>query len=186
MKSPLAQDTANSAKTLAQQIAKQMAREPLEIFKDIREQATGEELAGKPANNEGEKSPPENPKDQAKLIEHQQELQDKMKSNRLLEALNRELDDINKQKIFKDLQARIANGEEISLEEYPELSMEQKQVLMAQMEAVKKQMLNAKYANDKSIGVPSVVSKPSRRFGAGQKKEAEKQQTHVEKPIPPS
>ena len=121
--------------------------------------------------------------DQQKLLEHQQELNDKMKSNRLLDALNRELDDIHKQKIFKDLQARIAAGEEITLDEYPELSIEQKQVLLAQMEAVKKQ----KAASQNNFSdVPAIVSKPTRRFGAGQKHEAEKQQTHVEKPVPPS
>jgi hypothetical protein len=38
--STLAQDTTNSAKNLAQQIAKQVAREPLEIFKDVREQTS--------------------------------------------------------------------------------------------------------------------------------------------------
>lgn len=48
MKTGLAQDTAKSAKQLAQDIAKKMAREPLEILKDTREQITGEELSRQP------------------------------------------------------------------------------------------------------------------------------------------
>jgi hypothetical protein len=117
----------------------------------------------------------------------QQKTQDKMKSGRRMEALETELKDIRKQDLFKDLQGKISQGIEVPLEDYSELSMEQKQVLKAQMEAVKQQKLNAKYSSEKSA--PAIVSKPSRRFGAqmrGQKAEAEKQQTRVEKPVPPS
>lgn len=178
----LVQDTSNSAKSLAQQIAKQMAREPLEILKDVREQATGEELSG----IQSSEKPQQNSDDQKKLIENQNKLQDNMKSSRRMEALQREVEDIRKQEMFKDLQRRISEGEDVALEEYSELSMEQRQVLMAQKEAVKQQMLNAKYANDKSYAVPSISSKPSRRFGAGQKSQAQKEQTRVEKPVPPS
>jgi hypothetical protein len=174
----LARDTTNSAKNLAQQIAKQAAREPLEILKDVKEQASGETL--NPSAN-----PPENQTEsQKKLINDQEKMGDKMKSGRRMEALTREIEDIRKQKIFKDLQRRISEGEEISLEEYSELSMEQKQVFIAQMEAVK----NQKAAANKDVltEVPTIHSKPSRRFGAGQKSQAEKEQTRVEKPVPPS
>ena len=53
------------------------------------------------------------------------------------------------------------------------------------MEAVKQQRQQAAYAQSQS-GVSESTSKPSRRFGAGQKQQAQKQQTHVEKPVPPS
>jgi len=167
-----------TVKNLAQTIAKQMAHEPLEVLNDVKEQAVGETL-------NPSVPPPENQNnDQGKVIEQQKKLNDQMKSGRRMEALQKEIDDIRKQDIFKDLQRRISEGEEISLEEYPELSMEQKQVLMAQMEAVR----NQKAAANKNVlaEVPTIHSKPSRRFGAGQKQEAEKQQTRVEKPVPPS
>ena len=48
MKTGLAQDTAKSAKNLAQQIAKQMAQEPLEILKTAGEQITGSETPNQP------------------------------------------------------------------------------------------------------------------------------------------
>ncbi len=178
MNSGIASDATKSAKSLAQRIAKQMAREPLEILNDAKEQTTGEELSGQENSQSG------NQEDQKKHVEHQNELADKQKSGRLIEALNRELDDIHKQKIFKELQARIAQGEEVPLEEYPELTMEQKQVLLAQMEAVKKQKA-IQFAQGFS-DVPAIKSKPSRRFGAGQKQQAQKEQTRVEKPVPPS
>ena len=163
---------------LAQKITKQIVREPLEILRDVKEQTVGETL-------NPSVPPPENQnEDQKKLVDDQKELGDKMKSGRRMEALQREIEDIRKQDIFKDLQRRISEGEEVYLEEYPELSMEQKQVLMAQMEAVK----NQKAAVNKNVltEVPTIHSKPSRRFGAGQKQQAEKEQTRVEKPVPPS
>lgn len=173
MKTGLAQNTANSAKSIAQQIAKQLAQEPLEILKDAREQTTGQELSGQPENSGG----------QNKQVEEQQNLQDKMKSTRRMEALQREIDDIRKQDLFGDLQRRISNGETVPLEEYPELTLDQRQVLNAQMEVVRNQMVQGQ---NNVVEVPSIRSKPSRRFGAGQKSQAEKEQTHVEKPVPPS
>ncbi len=181
MPNSITSDATNSAKSLAQQIAKQMAREPAEILEDIKEQTTGRELSRQLDSETSGHEP-----DQQKKLQEQQAAQDNMKSSRLIEALKREIEDIQKQKLFKDLQDRIMNGEEVPLEDYPELSMDQKQVLKAQMEAVKQGMINDKYANDKSFGVPSVHSKPSRRFGAGQKQAAQKEQTRVEKPVPPS
>lgn len=178
MKSGIGSNTANSAKTLAQQIAKQMAQEPIEILKDVKEQTTGEEV--KP--QQGQESQPAS-SEQSQQVKSQEEQIDRQKSSRMIEALNRELTDIHKQKVFSDLQSRIAQGEEIPLEDYHELTMEQKQVLQAQMEAVKKQRsMQTQEFNE----VPVVHSKPSRRFGAGQKQAAQKEQTRVEKPVPPS
>jgi hypothetical protein len=177
MNSQIGQQTASTAKNLAQQIAKQMRQEPLEILKDVKEQTTGTETTEKPGTQ------PSVQPDQQKQVEQQKKLQDQMKSNRMFEALQREMEDIRKQNLFKNLQERIAQGEIVPLEDFPELSMEQKQVLLAQTEAVKRQ----RQQQTQSYEEPPVIhSKPSRRFGAGQKQEAEKQQTRVEKPVPPS
>ena len=100
-----------------------------------------------------------------------------------MEAFMRELDEIRKQNLFKNLQAKISQGIEVPLEDYPELSMEQKQVLKAQMEAVKNQRLAAAQP---SSGLVEPTLKRGRRFGPTQKQEAEKQQTRVERPVPPS
>lgn len=169
-------NTAQTTKNLAQKIARQMAQEPLEILKTVKEQVGVSENI--------EQSP--KPEDQTKLLHHQQEIQDKMKSSRLIEALERELGDIHKQDIFKDLQARITAGEIIPLEDYSELSMEQKQVLKAQMEAVTFQKKQTEYTETQRGGSLFGFAKKGRRMGSGQKQEAEKQQTRVEKPVPPS
>lgn len=180
MKQGIISDTTKSAKQLAQDIAQKMAREPLEILKDAKEQITGEELSRQPDSQQLGGSD-----EQKKLIEQQGQFNDQLKSGRRMEALQREIDDIRKQEVFKDLQRRISEGEEIALEEYPELSIEQKQVLNAQMEAVRMSRRQDDQASGQ-LEVPSVHSKPSRKFGAGQKSQAQKEQTRVEKPVPPS
>lgn len=170
-----------SAAQLAQQIARQMGEEPLEVLKTAKEQATGVE-----SSNQGEKQA-ENPQqaEQQKKIEEQQKKQDEMKSQRLMEALKRELSDIEHQDVFHTLQAKITEGIEVPLEEYPELTREQKEVLMAQMQAVKEQKATAQ-ARAGAEAPPVVSAKPSRRMGSTRKQEAQKQQQHVEKPVPPS
>lgn len=183
MKSALAQDTTKSAKSLAQQIAKQMATEPLEILKNASSQITGQEIQKSLENY----SQPQSVDGQKKIINSQQELQDKMKGTRRMEALARELEDMHKQDLFRDLQAKISEGEDVPLENYEELTMEQKQVLKAQMEAVKFQEQQAEYSQaqteDGSLFGPA---KKSRKMGGGQKQQAQKEQTRVEKPVPPS
>ena len=176
-----AKTAGQSAKNLAQQIAKQVAQEPLEILKDAGGQASGFETQKRQENF----SQNQNPEDQAKVIGHHNELADKARSARRMEALNQEIKDIHKQDLFKDLQEKISQGVEVPIADHVELSMEQKQVLKAQMEAYKNQTENIKSKNTLTE-VPAIHSKPSRRFGAGQKHEAEKQQTRVEKPVPPS
>jgi hypothetical protein len=174
-----AKQAAKTTKDLAQKIARQMAQEPFEVLKKAETQVAGEQVSGEP---QVETSKQEN---QQKIAQNQKELQDKAKSSRRMEALQREVEDIRKQKLFKELQNKITAGEEVALENYPELSMEQKQVLKAQMEAVKKQMLNAKYANDKSLVEPA-TKKGRQLFNFGKKTEMKREQTHVEKIIPPS
>lgn len=178
-----AKQAGQSARDLAQKIARQISQEPLEVLKNAGSQVTGVETP-RPQENSSQN---QNPETQAKIIQHQNELQDKAKSGRRMEALNQELKDIHKQDLFKDLQGKISQGIEIPIADYTELSMEQKQVLKAQMEAVKYQKQQAEY-NKSQKGIPSVISKPGRRFGAErtQKAEAERQQTRVEKPVPPS
>jgi len=172
----------NPAKQAAQKIARQMAQEPLEILKNAGSQVTGVETS----KSQESTSQPRTSDEQNKLVEHQGELQDKMKSSRRMEAYQRELEDIRKQDLFKTLQRRISEGESIPLEDYSELSLEQKQVLKAQMEAVDYQKKQAQYQESREGGPLFGSAKKGRRFGAGQKQEAEKQQTRVEKPVPPS
>lgn len=172
-------NTAQTTKNLAKTVAKQIAQEPLEILKDAREQVTGSE---KPqVGSQPQKTNEENPEEK-----YQKELNDNLKSSRRMEAFDRELKDIAKENLFKELQEKISKGEEVYIDEYQELSMEQKQVLKAQLEAIEKQK-QIREQNQGKENFLQVVSKRGRRLmGMGQKKAAEKQTTRVEKPIPPS
>lgn len=174
------QSAGKSTKNLAKQIAKQIAQEPLEVLKTAREQTFGPETFSQPDSLTTSRQYEQN-----KEIEAQQKAQDRLKAGRRMEALSRELDDIEKQKLFSDLQRRISQGEEVPLEEYPELSIEQRQVLRAQMEAVRVQMENRKLEDGKSLNEPA-VKKGRQLFNFGKKTAAMREQTHVEKPVPPS
>ena len=172
----------DSAKKIAQNIARQIAEEPLEILKTASSQVTGVEVQ-KPQENYQQA---QNSDSQAELIQHQQEIQENIKASRRIEAYKRELEDIHKQDLFGDLQQKIAQGIEVPISDYSELSVEQKQVLNAQMEAVKFQKKQAEYMETQSGGSLFGSAKKGRKMGGGQKQEAEKQQTRVEKPVPPS
>ena len=176
-----AKQVGQDASALTQKIARQAAAEPLEILKDAQGQISGATEIG--AQKEQYQS--QDSGDQAKIVQNQNELQDKARSARRMEALNQEIRDIHKQDLFNDLQGKISQGEEIPVADYPELSMEQKQVLKAQAEAYQNRKEDVEKQNT-FIDIPAIHSKPSRRFGAGQKQEAERQQTRVEKPVPPS
>lgn len=166
-----------STKDLAKKIARQVAQEPLEVLKSAREQTFGAETLKPVENPQTEKLAQTSGQDRG------QEENDKLKSGRRLEALNKELEDMHKQTLFKSLQEKVMSGEEVPLEEYSELTIEQKQVLKAQMEALRAQKTNE--ANQ-SRELQEPVSKKGRRLGPTRKQEAEKQQTRVEKPVPPS
>lgn len=161
----------NTAQKKAQTIAQQIAQEPLEILKNAREQVSG-------TNIQEPIKPEPQPEEQKKAFE----LQDKMMSARRMEAYQRELIDIRKEEVFKDLQRRISLGEDIPLENYTELTMEQKQVLKAQMEAV---AARGKTIQPEAFQEPA-ARKGRRLFNFGKKQEVKRQQTRVENIVPPS
>lgn len=178
MKTAILSDTSKSVKSVAQNIARRLAQEQVEILKEAKTQISGDGTSTKPEEN--------NPKNQSGEDRHTSSKQeDNSFAQRRMQALQNEMEDIRKGKIFRELQAKISQGETVFLENYPELSMEQKQVLKAQIEAVTTRQLDDQTAKQLQE-VPVIHSKPSRRFGAGQKREAEKQQTRIEKPVPPS
>lgn len=150
--------------------------EPLEILKTARDQILGSENYPQQTqeNNVSQNNgPTEDETNYKKQIAEQ--------DGRHLEALENELRDIRRQKTFNDLMQKIQGGEDVSLEEFSELTHEQRDVLKAQIEAVKKQRIGL--ANQNS-GLNEPAAKKGRRFGGmGQKKAAEKQQTRVENPV---
>jgi len=165
-------NTAQPAKNL-------VAQEPWEILKDAGEQVF-------PRESGGEVDPNQNlnliqaEAENRKLLEER----DKVRSQRLLEALQRELQDRTKNDLIKSLQEKIAKGEVVYLENYPQLTPEEKEFLKKQTEMVEEQKANAKNANDKLI--EPAVKKGRRLFNFGKKTQMQRQQTQTERPLPPS
>jgi hypothetical protein len=167
-------NTTAQVKQAIKKSAQQMAQEPLELLKSAVRQVSGEEE--RPQQQETPRSDPEIPQDEQNYKKKVAE-----QDGRHLQALEAELKDIRRQKIFNELMRRIQSGEDVPLEEFSELSYEQKDVLKAQIEAVRTR--NSSHATDQ-LAMPS--SKKGRKMGGGQKGAAKKEETRVEKPVPPS
>jgi hypothetical protein len=173
-------NTTAQVKQLVKKSAQQMAQEPLELLKSAAKQITGAENLPNSNPKEQQQKPkeegdgvPQDEKDYKKQVAEQ--------DGRHLQALESELKDIRRQKLFNELMKRVQDGEDVPLEEFSELSFEQKDVLKAQMEAVKARNLQQ---TTSSVDMPT--SKKGRKMGGGQKGAAKKEETRVEKPVPPS
>jgi len=174
-------NTTAQVKQAVKNTAQQLKQEPLELLKIASQQISGENL---PAGNKGveeinnEKGPDPRIAEEQRLKTLGME-----QDNRKLQALEAELRDIRRLKIYTELMRKVQNGEDIPVDEFQELSSEQREVLKAQTEAVKN--LNFQQQNGQSsLVIP--VSKPGRQMRSGQKQSAQQQTTRVEKPVPPS
>ena len=174
-------NTTAQIKQAIKKSAQQLQNEPLEILKSAAKQVTGAESLPW----EGEKQQQEKPKnnDDIPSEEIQYKKQVAEQEGKKLQALEAELRDIRIQKLFNSLMQRIQNGEDVPLEEFVDLPYQQRDVLKAQMEAVKKQRI---MQQNQSSGIPEPAAKRGRQMGGGQKGAAKKEQTRVEKPVPPS
>lgn len=152
-----------------------MANEPLEILKSASRQITGE-------TETPQQEQPKTESNEVPVEEQKYKQQTAEQDGRRLEALNSEIKDITRQKLFSSLMQRIQNGETVPLEEFTELSYEQRDVLKAQQEAVRTR--NSSLVTDQLIEPTS--AKGRRMQGGKQKQSAQKQTTRVEKPVPPS
>lgn len=151
MNGSIKSQVANQTKTLAQQIAKQVAQEPLEVIKTGAAQVAGME---KPSSQ-----PPPRQFAQSQSVPTQADIeilkqQDQARSKQLHENLEREIKEIREKK-------------------------KQEEILKAHAQAVPAQQ------NVQSL--QPVASKPSRKlFSFGQKADAERKKTRIERPLPPT
>ena len=159
-----------------------MAQEPWEILK-----RAGHQVTGLPENLEefGENLPAQE-NEAAKTAQQEKQLaeRDQLRSQRLLEALENELKDLAKNNLVKSLQEKIASGETVYLENYPQLTAEEREILQKQIEAV---VLQKKQAGTQTQPLVEPAAKKGRRlFDFGGKTQARRQQTQTERPLPPS
>ena len=147
-----------------------VVQESWEILKDAREQVFPHQNPN-PIQAEAENR---------KLLEER----DKVRSQRLLEALQRELRDRTKNDLIKSLQEKIAKGEVVYLENYPQLTSEEKEILKKQIESVNIQKQQA--AREQETLAEPATKKGRRLFNFGKKTQMQRQQTQTERPLPPS
>lgn len=158
-------------KQTAQQIAKQVARNTFEESEKFAK-AAREQISPVPQTQEKHEQ----------KEEKRQEEPIPPKTNRLMQTYNAELEDIRRENLFKDLQIKIANEEDVPIENYQnELSSEQREVLKAQIEAIKARKAAEESRQNESI--PQIVSKKARGMLNTFKK---RNQQHVEMRQPPS
>ena len=172
-------NTAQPAKNLAQTMAKQAAREPWEILKEAGHQVFPQETLGQINSNQNS-NPEQAAIENSKLLEER----DKIRSQRLIEALTAELRDKTKGDLIKDLQEKIAGGKDVYLDNYPGLTVEEKDSLKKQVEAVEIQ--KAQKAAQTSSLIEPAVKKGRRLFNFGKKAQLQRKQTQTERPLPPS
>lgn len=185
---PIPQNLKQSLKKTARQIQ----NEPLEILRSAAKQVTGDENIKLPweESETSDKSNEEKQGSNSQVNDPGREEKEYKKrvaeqDGRRLEALESELLDIRRQKKFNELLSKIQNGEDVPIEEFQELSVEQRDVLKAQLEATQKR--KQAQLQQQSSGIPMPTSKQGRQMGAGaRKRSAQKETTRVEKPVPPS
>lgn len=109
-------------------------------------------------------------KEQEGLKESREEKQIEARSRMLLQKLRAELEEIRREKIFNELSKRVSQGEEINLSLYPNLTIEQRQVLKAQMEAIKRKKEELEKSEQKEDIQEPTTKRPRGLFGAVSRK----------------
>ena len=167
-----------TAKQNAIAAAKQVVQEPFEVLKQSVDQVapTGDSIPSEPVTKPV-------PGHTESVLKNEEEFKerDKKISFRTVQALEREIEDIRKQKLLKELQQRIGNGELVYLTDYPNLLPEERQMLEARILTVQaRSNLQAQQVS------PQITSRPSRRFGSGKMGGVKQEQRRVESVKPPS
>ena len=173
-------NTAAQVKQTIKKSAQQTVQEPLEILKTAKAQVSGKEIPQQPTGDNLAQSPGGVASQQTEQIQKEVAVSD----NRNLEALQNEMMEIRRQKLFNSLLARIQRGEDVPIEEFQELSHEQRDVLKAQLEAYKKRVSQA--PTKKPLVEPSAKTGRGLAGFGKRKTKVERQQTRVEMPLPPS
>jgi hypothetical protein len=158
--------------------AQQIAQEPLEVLNETKGQVFGEN----PQTPRETSQQPQSQDVQGGTDLNKPVSEDQARSQRMLGALEKEIGEIRRQNLFKDLQAQISEGAKPPLEDIAELTMEQKQVLKAQMEAYQAQKPSAESLN-RGVLVEPATRRGRKLFDFGKKQAVKQEQTRVEKPV---
>lgn len=153
MNNSIKKGVGRSAKSIAQQVAKQAVREPLEVAKTAGRQVAGVEVQGTQVLSQPR---PETQATAQPTVENEQKIKERGK--RTLEALEKEMEDIRRQRKVKE-------QEELKAEQVRSVQEEKKQ---------------------KPESLSEVSSKPSRKFVAGMKGKLSRLKRKTELRLPPT
>lgn len=176
MSDSIVKSAKKSAADEARKIAKQVAREPLEVAKSAGRQAAGVE------SQPVQQQPPAVAGKQPEGVSPQEEQKIRERGQRVLQALESELGDIRRRKAFEGVQRRIAGGETVNLASIEGLSPEQKNALNAQMQAAKAQRESAKASEP--LAEPQ--TKQRRNIFSGMKGKVSRLKRKTELRLPPT
>ena len=174
----LSQGVVSSGKKVVRQAARQTVHEPLEVVKTAGRQVAGVEVQGaqRPGQSIPETQGPVQP-----TVEDEQKI--RQRGERILEALEAEIEEIRRQKVFKEVQRRITAGEVINLTNIVELSSEQKRMLAVQM-----QLVQANKQKEEKVKNPLVEpgTKRGRNILEGMKGKVSRLRKKTELRLPPT
>lgn len=191
MKNPFNSSPAKQGKKLAEDIAKQVAREPLEIGKSAIGQITGESKDLPVSQNQKTSGFQEQIfPSQNQASETGGEQKPEVNVQHRLGELENEIKKIVKEKLVRDIGEKIARGEEVSLENYPQLSLEEREMFSGQIQSVKIQK-EIRGQQENALVEPQ-SKRPRNIFAFGRKPksdtslQAERQKRRIETPMPPT
>ncbi len=177
------QNIASQIKSAPQDIAKKVAEETSEVLDDVITQVLGKkDISNNSQNNDSSNFLGLNR--EASFSEEEKNRQKQADLSRLRE-LESEIEKIGIEKTIRELQEKIMAGETVYLENYPNIPIEQKQVLRAQMEAVRERLASQQQAQQPKSEPSTRLSRRLFGFG-GSKKHAEDLQRSTETRMPPS
>ena len=174
-----------TSKQLAKDTARKIAGEPLEVLKQAGAQVVGQESVSKTSDLNTQGAAGEINSQSQSNLPNAEEV--KKKDLGRIKELEEEAKRIRRDNLFNNLQARISAGEDISLENITELSWEEKQVLQAQIEAVKVRKLQQDA--EATGNIVESTARPSRKLGKalkGMKAQLDKLTRKSEIRMPPS
>ncbi len=177
-----AQKITSQIKTVPQDVVRRVADETLEVLGDAKSQVLVSK--DKPNNSQMDDGDFLGLKGDYSFSEEERNRQKQADLSRLRE-LESEIKKVEMEKTVRELQEKIMAGEVVYLENYPGIPIEQKQVLKAQMEAVRQRLEDRQQVSQPK---PEPSTRPSRRFlgFGGSKKRVEDLQRSTETRMPPS
>jgi len=180
--SAIGKSVKSTVKSLGKSTAKRVFEESLELLQEGKKQVLNEENETSPQRT----SESVVDKSMRNGLPEGYEKKVKVQEKQKLENLDRRIQEIRKQKLVEDLQKRISDGEDVSLISYPELDWEQRQVLQAQMQAVKERKLWVMQKGGDDLFEPGTKRRKGFFRSRGMKGRVEKLKRKSEIRMPPS